>query len=344
MSDLAHPHGPTRRLWQRIDKAWLAVALVPVLLALFDPARLWPTLSFAAEAMGNTAVFIGFAVLAVAYLKASGAEALLARAFEGRELRMIVLAALLGGLSPFCSCEVIPFVAAMLAVGAPLSAVMAFWLSSPLMDPAMFLITAGTLGTGFAAMKTAAAVGIGLMGGLLVRGFAEGPVFADPLRARPAVKGCGCGTNPFSGRPEWRVWASAERRASFRETFVENALFLGKWLLLAYMIEALMLAYVPAEAIAGVLGGTGLVPVLLGALVGAPAYLNGYAAVPMVDALLQQGMSNGAAMSFVIAGGVSCIPAAIAVWALVKPRVFVAYIAIAVFGAVLAGLAWNAIA
>ena len=71
-------------------------------------------------ALWHTAPFITFAVLAVAYMKASGAETLLAKAFEGRQARMIVLAALLGGLSPFCSCEVIPFIAAMLALGAPL--------------------------------------------------------------------------------------------------------------------------------------------------------------------------------------------------------------------------------
>lgn len=105
-----------------------------------------------------------------------------------------------------------------------------------------------------------------------------------------------------------------------------------------------MLRYIPANLVAQVLGGTGIGPILLGAIVGAPAYLNGYAAVPMVAALLEQGMSNGAAMSFVIAGGVSCIPAAIAVWALVKPRVFAAYLGIAVVGAVLAGIGWSAIA
>ena len=82
----------------------------------------------------------------------------------------------------------------------------------------------------------------------------------------------------------------------------------------------------------------------LGALVGAPAYLNGFAAVPLVAGLIDQGMSNGAAMSFVIAGGVSCIPAAIAVWALVKPRVFAAYVGLAITGAILAGLAWGAVA
>ncbi len=334
-----------RRPRIRIDRVWAFALVLPLVIALFDPLQAAETVRFAVGALGHTAIFITFAVLAVGYLKATGAETLLAKAFEGREVRMIVMAALLGGLSPFCSCEVIPFIAALLAVGAPLSAVMAFWLSSPLMDPAMFLITAGTLGTDFAIAKTVAAVALGLMGGAIVYVFSKSPVFVDPLKNAPVKSCCGCGPEkPFQGKPEWTFWSDAERVKTFRVTVIENALFLGKWLLIAYMVEALMLAYVPAEMIAGVLGGDGLQPILLGALVGAPAYLNGYAAVPLVDALLAQGMAPGAAMSFVLAGGVSCIPAAIAVWALVKPRVFAAYIVIAILGALLAGFAWGAIA
>jgi hypothetical protein len=354
MTDLtsALPRLPalTLGLWRRLDKAWLLIVLIPLALVLLDPGRALPTLGFGLTALGHTAPFIAFAVLAVAYLRAAGAEALAARAFEGRELRMIVLAALLGGLAPFCSCEVIPFIAALLAVGAPLSAVMAFWLASPLMDPAMFLITAGTLGPEFALAKTLAAISIGLAGGLTVKAFAGSRLFADPLRPR-AGGTCGscCGsagdTGPdLGGRPAWRFWQEPARRRTFREVTLENALFLGKWLLLAYMIEALMLHYVPAEMVGAVLGGGGVWPVVLGALVGAPAYLNGYAAVPLVEALLTQGMSQGAAMSFMIAGGVSCIPAALAVWALVRPRVFAAYVGIATLGAVAAGLAWGALA
>jgi uncharacterized membrane protein YraQ (UPF0718 family) len=327
-----------------IDRVWAFAFALPIVIALFDSAQAVETVRFAIGALGHTAIFIAFAVLAVGYLKATGAESLLARAFEGREARMIAMAALLGGLSPFCSCEVIPFIAALLAVGAPLSAVMAFWLASPLMDPAMFLITAGTLGMDFAIAKTIAAVSVGILGGATVFLFKHGPVFADPLKAAPTKGCCGCGSSPFKGTPVWRFWDEADRRAVFGKTVIENALFLGKWLLIAYMFEALMLAYVPAETIASVLGGTGLQPIVLGALVGAPAYLNGYAAVPLIDALLTQGMAPGAAMSFVIAGGVSCIPAAIAVWALVKPRVFFAYVGIAMFGALLAGLAWGAVA
>ncbi|WP_102108213.1 permease [Oceaniglobus roseus] len=344
MADITTAPAPRRKLPGWTFSAWTASVAVVLAVALLDTAAAPEIVAKAAGSFLHTLPFIVFAVLAVAYLKASGAETLLARAFEGREVRMIALAALLGGLSPFCSCEVIPFVAAMLALGAPLSAVMAFWLASPLMDPAMFLITSATLGFDFALAKTIAAVAIGLLGGATVMALKASPVFADPLKPQPARKGCCGARKPFAGKPVWTFWTEAPRRETFRDTAVENGLFLTKWLLLAYLFEALMLAYVPAETVAGLLGGTGLKPILMGALVGGPAYLNGYAAVPLVDALLVQGMAPGAAMSFVIAGGVSCIPAAIAVWALVKPRVFAAYIGLAMTGAILAGLAWGALA
>lgn len=328
---------------RKLDKAWLTVLLIPILVALFLPKAFVPTMTFTAEAYLGTAPFIAFAILTIAYLKATGAESTLAKAFEGREVRMIVLAAVFGGISPFCSCEVIPFIAALLAVGAPLSAVMAFWLASPLMDPAMFLITSGTLGFDFAVAKTISAVGLGLMGGFTVKALMPTGVFADPLK-NFSGSGCGCGTNPFTGKPQWAFWQEAERRETFGREALNNALFLSKWLILAYMIEALMIRYIPAEWVATTLGGDGFQPIFLGALLGGPAYLNGYAAVPLIAGLLEQGMAPGAAMSFVLAGGVSCIPAAIAVWALVKPRVFFTYLALAFVGSLIAGSIWQMIA
>lgn len=88
--------------------AWVSVLLVPLILALLDTVEVMPMMRFALTALGHTAPFILFAILAVAFLKSTGAENLLARAFEGRETRMIVVAAFAGGLSRFCSCEVIP--------------------------------------------------------------------------------------------------------------------------------------------------------------------------------------------------------------------------------------------
>lgn len=340
-----HHHGPRRR----IDGA---IALILALLAgvaLLTPSQLWPTLEFAATALAHTAPFLVFAILSVATLKATGAETLMARAFEGNEVRMIVLAAVAGGLAPFCSCEVIPFIAALLAVGVPLSAVMAFWLSSPLMDPAMFLMTSATLGTDFALAKLAATIGIALFGGFGVKALGRSGLFTDPLKA-PAVKTAGCGTSccgsatPKASAPVWRFWREPARRQLFTDTALQNAFFLAKWLFLAYLVEALMLRHVPADKIAALLGGDGVWTIVGAAALGGPAYLNGYAALPLVDTLIRQGMAPGAGMAFILAGGVSCIPAAIAVWALVKPRVFAAYLGFAFAGSVVAGLAWNAIA
>jgi len=326
-----------------IDRAWLAIGAILITVALLASDRLAEFVVFTGSQLLATAPFILFAVLLVTYLKASGAESLVARAFEGRESRMIVLAALLGGLAPFCSCEVIPFIAGLLAMGAPLSAVMAFWLASPLIDPPALLITAGALGWPFAVAKTVAAVGIGLFGGFVIRSATSAGWFADPLRPRKPCGGCGGGPSPFDGRPVWRFWDEAPRRAMFRDEARINGHFLLKWLTLAYLLEGLMIAYVPAEVIAGLVGGDGVLPILISALVGAPAYLNSYAAPALVAGLIEQGMSTGAAMAFIVAGAVSSIPAMTAVFALVKRQVFAAYIVLGFTGAVLSGLVFAAV-
>jgi len=334
--------GAIWRQMRGLDGVWLLILAIPLALIALDPGRAGAVLATSLTAFGGTVPFMALAVAIIAWLKATGAEGIVAKAFTGHETRMIVLAALVGGLMPFCSCEVIPFIAALLAAGTPLSAVMAFWLASPLMDPPQFMITTGALGMEFAVGKMAAAVGIGLMGGFAMRALIGSGVFAEPLRAQKSCRKC-CGVSGLTGRPEWRFWGEAGRRETFRTTAFEQALFLTKWLSLAYLLEGLLIEYVPAEAIGALVGGPGLWPVVLGALVGAPAYLNGYAAPALVAGLMEQGMSPGAAMSFMIAGAVSCIPAMAAVWALVKREVFFTYVGLGIGGAVLSGLVFGAV-
>jgi uncharacterized membrane protein YraQ (UPF0718 family) len=252
MADLTQNPRPVAAAWARIDKVFLTGLLIVAVLAVFDRPAVIPTLEEMLEHFWGTLPFILFAVAAIAWMKASGSERLLDGAFKGRETRMILIGALVGGLSPFCSCQVIPFVAALLAAGAPLSAVMAFWLSSPLMDPAMFAITAGGLGFDFAIAKTVAAVALGLAGGMTVKLLSHSPVFADPLRERPAVGGC-CKAKKLSLK--WNFWGEADRRRIFGDAALENLLFLGKWLMFAYLLQALLIRYVPADLIATVIGG-----------------------------------------------------------------------------------------
>lgn len=344
MSDIAQNQAKPFRQWRdMLTTPWTVVVAAPLAVLIFDPVNAAGVATFAVSAFAGTLPYIAFAVLLIAWLKAAGAEAAIGAAFKGRENRMIVLAALFGGLAPFCSCEVIPFIAGLLAVGAPLSAIMAFWLSSPLIDPPTLLITAGALGWPFAVGKAAAAVGLGLAGGFTLKALMAGGLFADPLRNRP-VSRCGCGPSPLDGKPVWRFWAEEPRREAFAGELRDNALFLVKWLALAYVLEALLITYVPAELIAGLVGGEGIGTIAIAAAVGMPAYLNSYVAPPMLAGLMEQGMSAGAAMAFMVAGAVSSVPAMAAVWSLVKRDVFAAYIGLGFSGAVVAGLLFQLVA
>jgi len=340
MSDLADTSKGNSQNWQQwLLTPWTIVIVVPLLVLLLDPANTQPVTIFAIRAFFGTLPYIGVAVLMIAWLKAAGAEAMVANAFKGREIRMIFLAALFGGLAPFCSCEVIPFIAGLLALGAPLSAVMAFWLSSPLIDPPTLFITASALGWSFAIAKTISAVSLGLFGGFTIMALKKTDMFSDPLKiASSQGCGCSCGPSPFEGKPVWRFWQDDKRVEIFKSELVQNALFLIKWLAFAYTLEALLVTYVPATLIVAAVGGEGITPIVTAALVGMPAYLNGYVAPPLLAGLMTQGMTSGAAMAFMVAGSVSSIPAMAAVWSLVKPRVFLTYLGLGLSGAIVSGV------
>ncbi len=325
--------------------AWSLIILIPLLVYLLDRTQFLEVLKISLAALVGTAPYIVFAVLLLAYLKASKAENMISEAFQGKENRMIFLAAFFGGLAPFCSCEVIPFIAGLLALGAPISAVMAFWLSSPLIDPPALMITAGALGWEFAIGKALAAIFLGLFGGFAVKYLMKFAAFKNPLKAKEFGGGCGstCGTgSTFSAKPNWQFWNNQEDRKIFASQAIDNAFFLFKWLSLAYLFEALLITYIPASLIGGIVGGDGVGPVVLGALVGMPAYLNSYAAPPLVAGLMEQGMSSGSAMAFMVAGSISSIPAMTAVWSLVKKQVFFAYLGFGISGAIIYALIFGA--
>jgi uncharacterized membrane protein YraQ (UPF0718 family) len=296
------------------------------------------TARFAAQNLANVAPFLTLSVGIAAYAGATSADGLIARAFTGSPVMMIFVAAVIGGLSPFCSCGVIPLIAALLAMGVPLSAVMAFWLASPVMDPSMFFLTTGVLGIEFAIGKTIAAVSLGVFGGFVVHFLSRVGALSDPLREGVGNGGCG-GSKVRTAQPVvWKFWSDDARVAKFWREAIKTTLFLAKWLTLAFILESLMLAWLPADLVARSLGGTGIAPIGIATLVGVPAYLNGYAALPLVGGLIDQGMAPGAGMAFLVAGGVSSLPAAIAVWALVKREVFFLYLGIALTGSFAIGL------
>ena len=199
------------RLWSK-EKVWLFIAGLLLALFVLAPEQAASSAEFAARNLLEVAPFLVLSIGIAAYAGATGADGLIARAFTGSPAIMILIAALAGGLSPFCSCGVIPLIAALLAMGVPLSAVMAFWLASPIMDPSMFVLTTGVLGLEFAVAKTLAAAGLGVFGGYVVHFLSRAGELADPLREGVGNGGCGLRRRVAGSQPKRRTRRPIHRR------------------------------------------------------------------------------------------------------------------------------------
>ena len=329
---------------EKVDRVWVALAAVFGAILILVPHQFTGSVGFTLNSLVSISPYLLASVAISAYLKAAGADRLIAKAFAGQPALMVVTASLFGALSPFCSCGVIPLIAALLSMGVPLAPVMAFWVASPLMAPDMFVLTAAELGLGFAVGKTAFAVGIGLMGGFGTLAAQRMGMFAQPLRERVSDGSCAGGVVRNPQQTQWRFWRDPARRTVLVQSARETGVFLLKWLSLAFVLESLMVAYLPTELVGSWLGSESFWAIPLSVLVGVPAYLNGYAAIPVVAGLMDSGMGPGSAMAFMTAGAMTSIPAGIAVYALARKPVFVWYILIALLGSTLSGLLYQIVA
>jgi uncharacterized membrane protein YraQ (UPF0718 family) len=340
------------------------------------------------------------------------------RAFRRRSVLAVLLTTCIGAFSPFCSFTVIPLVRRFLRVGVPLSAVMAFWVASPSMDPEIWALSAATFGIPIATARLIGALALSLGAGYLVLLLERRGMFTSPLRtdrtpqeaatcsasapaaavaapvpatasvgavpgavptsetttlaatleADPAPAGgcsaatpapsCGssaaapapsCGSatpDDDDGRP-WRELAreklSTLSARDIAKDFASDAIGLGKWLLLAILLEALIVRYVPAEVIASTVGGGGALAIPLSVAVSVPLYLNGVGAIPVVAGLLEQGMSASAAVTFLLGGALTTVPAIVAVRSVVNNRVFAVYLGVAVVGSMIVGFGTAAV-
>ena len=316
------------------DRVVQFMLLIILLLAMFDMPQIQPSLLFTVDALVEMLPFFLLAIGIAAYAKASAADNLIARAFSGNPVRATVIAALVGSISPFCSCGVIPLIAAMLGAGVPLAPVMAFWIASPIMDPEMFVLTSAGIGFNFAVAKTLSAIAMGLLAGFSILLIQKTGGLNAPLKQAVST---GCASACSNEAPElrWKFWQLPDRMEVFRTEASSISVFLGKWLTLAFLLESLMLAYISSDWIVSYVGTDNPFAIPLAAFVGAPSYLNGYAAIPLVSGLIEIGMTPAAALAFTTAGAVSSIPAAIAVWALVKKPVFLLYLLLGLAGAII---------
>ncbi len=337
-------------------------------------------LQFVSENVWATLPFFQISIALSVLVKQLKLEGMIRQAFANRMAVAILLATAVGAFSPFCSCTVVPVVAGLLASGVPLAPIMAFWIASPTMDPEILTLSIGILGWPLALARLLATLLLSLGAGYLTWALSEAgvlplsplkaakpqpgggaaaevslslPVFQPAmglvLSAPAAVSSCGCGDScglPVQGEAAgWggymrQRWAQLSWGPFWREVGRESWTW-GKWLLLAFVLEALILRYVPQTAVAQTLGSGSWFAIPAAALVGIPLYLTEISALPIVAGLLAQGMVPGAAIAFLIAGPVTTLPAMTAVYGIVSRRIFLLYLGIGLGGAMILGWLTN---
>lgn len=335
----------TANVWTSRNLRRVALVMVLVGFAILQLDLTIAALSFAAHNLLLISPAVLIALFLTAGANATGSIDLIARSFQGHPVRMIGLASFVGALTPVCGITVYPLVAGLLAARVPLAPIMAFWLSSPITDPGMLAITAATLGWSFAIGKTAAAFLCGIVGGCVVLAFMQMGYFADPRRPdRPQNPGSSNVNDPNScstcDAPRdilWAFWRERSRVSVFWQGVRENGRLMLIWLTLALVAEYFMRLYVPDAWITSLVGQGADYAVPLAALIGAPIYLDGYAALPLLRGLMDSGMQPDAAMTFLVAGGITSAWAAIPVYSLVRLPVFGLYLLLAILCAMLSG-------
>ena len=242
-----------------------------------------------------------------------------------------VIGAGFGALTPFCSCSTIPILLGLLDIGVPFGVCMSFLLASPLLNPvilALLVALVGVVPTAiYAALTFTAAVGIGW---LLGRFGYERYVRDVMVEGRPEPCSCAAthGTR-IRGAFSFAV-------GLFRQVL--------PYLLLGAGIGAFIYGFVPEDLIVAVAGPDNPLAIPVAAVIGVPMYIRAETLIPISAVLLDKGMGIGAVMALIIGGAGASIPEVTLLSAIFERRLLAAFVVIILGVAILAGVAFQALA
>ncbi len=239
----------------------------------------------------------------------------------------ILVAAVLALVSPLCTFAAIPVVGSLLAAGAPAAPLVAFLVASPLMNPALFVFTAGVLGWEMALARVLTAFSLGIVAGLGTQmAMRRGLLDFSGLALDPAPGGVSGGDHPLV----------AELKTLGRR-LGKDLVFIGKFFALGIFIAALTKTFLSAELVRQWLGPGSQWGVPLAVGMGVPLYACGGGTIPIVQIMMEMGMSQGAALAFFIAGPATKFPTLAALGAVFGRRLLGYYLAVVLVGALFWG-------
>lgn len=193
----------------------------------------------------------------------------------------ILIAASIGVVSPIPTYIAVPMGISLLFAGISFSAVFAFMIASPLINPGIFYLTYSQLGIEIAIARVATALIIAIGGGYLA-----GWIFKLPVEQL---------SERFS------KYKPPEIRSLWKETW-RSLRFFSRYFLIALFLSAAVKAFISPEYIARLLGGSASMSLVAAISLGVPFYSCGGAAIPLVEVLSEMGMNKGAVLAFFISG------------------------------------------
>jgi len=274
--------------------------------------------------------------------------------FRKHGMLSVLIASLVGLITPLCACGTLTTAISLLFAGMPLAPVMALLVTSPLLSPTTYLLTLNDLGPEWTVIRTAAAFLMGMFAGTVTlllrdRGFQTKNIFIEGAIPR--------GDFHDEAYPDERLRCNCKEKFGNRVAARTGNMFLvflaksaemlwmvGKYVLVGVAIGSIVERYMPLEWITGLFGRKGALSIVWVTLGSVPIFLHQISASSIlyhIKSSLHGTLDGGAGLAFMIGGPVTAMPTMIMFWTVFKKRVFALYMFICIVGTILIAYAFQ---
>lgn len=240
-----------------------------------------------------------------------------------------IISALLGTVTPFCSCSSIPLFIGFTSAGLPLGVTFSFLISSPMVDLGSLVLLMSIFGVKVAIAYVIVSLLIAVIGGGLIEKLHMESYVEDFVKHASSVD------IYYSSltKKERIQYAKEQTTGTFKKVF--------PYILLGVGIGAIIHNWIPKTWIEGILGSNNPFGVILATLIGVPMYADIFGTIPVAEALLAKGALLGTVLSFMIAVTTLSLPSLIMLKKAVKPKLLILFITICTFGIIIVGYLFN---
>ncbi len=298
----------------------------------FDTAqKLGGTIQFFIYDVVKISVLLCVLIFGISYIQSyfppEKSKKILGR-FKG--IKANIMGALLGTVTPFCSCSSIPLFMGFTSAKLPIGVTFSFLISSPMVDLASLMLLDSIFGFKIAIAYVVVGLVIAVIGGTLLEKFKmEKYVEEFVLKAKSIDI-----DSPDLTKKE-RIYYSKEQVVStFKKVFV--------YILIGVGIGAVIHNWIPQNIIENILGSNNPFGVILATIVGIPMYADIFGTIPVAEALLSKGALLGTILSFMMAVTALSLPSMIMLRKIIKPKLLGAFIGICAGGIIIVGYLFNA--